>query len=73
MHICEPVQLNVVAKQVMGKSIKTNKQKKKNPSKSDRNVRGKAEEMKAQTIKQLDSLNTGFICLFSLMFGSLIF
>lgn len=25
MHICEPVQLNVVAKQVMGKGIKKNK------------------------------------------------
>lgn len=71
MYICEPVQLNVVAKQVMGKGIK-NKQTKK-PSKSDRNVRDKAEEMKAQTIKQPDSLYTGFICLFSLMFGSLIF
>lgn len=29
--------------------------------------------MKAQTIKQPDSLYIGFICLFSLMFGSLIF
>lgn len=59
MHICEPVQLNVVAKQVMGKGIK----KTKKTSKSDRNVRGRAEEMKTQTIKQPDSLYTGFICL----------
>ena len=53
----------------MGKGIK----KTKKTSKSDRNVRGRAEEMKGQTIKQPDSLYTGFICLFSLICGSLIF
>ena len=56
----------------MGKGIKKAKKKKKT-SKSDRNVRGRAEEVKAQTIKQPDSLYTGFICLFSLICGSLIF
>lgn len=54
MHICEPVQLNVVAKQVMGKGIKTNQQtNKKNPQRVIEMLEEKQRKWKP---RQLNSL-----------------